>query len=105
MARKLQTGRIFLIDGHRVMMPGFQQAIFMALWNARGRGLTWQQIAEIAYGRSPQPLGPGGVVRSIIYRLRLALAPTGFRIVLDYGRQYRMVRRVAEQQVGHQRAA
>ena len=72
-----------LIDGKWVRLTGMQHALFMALWNDRGRGLTSEQIFQAIYGDRED----GGPLRqdTILvhaYQLRRALEPTRFRIPL-----------------------
>ncbi len=80
------------IDGIPYALQGQRALLFAALFNARPRGLTVAEITDVFYGTQAGPEKPGGVVRAIVMRLRWSLRHTRFRIVLDYGRQYRMVR-------------
>ena len=84
----------FLIDGHRVLMTPIERDIFAAIFNKRGRLVTFDEMIDFIWGRtgSEPPLDMQSSISTNVYRLRLSLERTSFRIINDRGRGFHMER-------------
>lgn len=83
----------FLIDGAKVMFSPVERDIFAVLFNARGQQVFTEALVDKVWGHSEDPpLNMQSSLSTNIHRIRLALEPTQFRVITDWGRGYRLER-------------
>ncbi len=80
-----------LVDGRFVRFTRSEFAVFMALWNARGAFLRYDDLRAAIWGRGDVN-SVQSVIRGYIRVLRAALSSTRFRIETFHGVGWRMVR-------------
>jgi two-component system, cell cycle response regulator CtrA len=85
-------GGLIVGNGHVAALARQEFALFEALWEARPRTLTKEQLLKALYGLLPEAdMAEIKIIDVFVCKARKKLAATGIEIGTVWGRGYRMV--------------
>ncbi len=82
-----------LIDSQMLYFQPQQYTLFMALWNARGKPLSREEIADQLWPEANMPDYYWKVINDRVFWVRQKLTQTRFEIVTNWTRGYHLIRK------------